>query len=46
MVGSDGNDGTDGIDGSVGDVVTLNIVRDGKSESVSFTVTEDCMIEY
>ena len=34
------------LDARVGDVVKFNILREGKSESVSFTVTEDRIIEY
>ena len=34
------------LDARVGDVVKFNVLREGKSESVSFTVTEDRIIEY
>ena len=34
------------LDVRVGDVVTLNILRDGKEQSVSITITNDCLTAY
>lgn len=34
------------IDVRVGDVVTLNILRDGEEKNISFAITEECLTEY
>ena len=34
------------LDVRVGDVVILNVIRDGEEKEISFTITEDCLSEY
>ena len=34
------------LDARVGDVVTMNVIRDGVETSVSFTIVEECLTEY
>ena len=34
------------LDVRAGDIVTINIIRDGEQKSVSVTITEDCLTEY
>lgn len=34
------------LDARVGDVVTMNVIRDGEETSVSFTIVEECLTEY
>ncbi len=34
------------IDARVGDVITFNILRDGEEQTVSITITEDCLTAY